>query len=107
MQINLITDRTIWDVCAFTTLSKSMNESEKYHFEKAAMQLKDEYDLIIYVDPKGVEIENNGIRETDSDYRDQINYQIKQLLKRYPPNKLITVSGTTQERINLILPHIY
>jgi GTPase SAR1 family protein len=107
MQINLITDRTIWDVCAFTTLSKSMNESEKYHFEKAAMQLKDEYDLIIYVDPKGVEIENNGIRETDSDYRDQIDYQIKQLLERYPPNKLITVSGTTQERINLILPHIY
>ena len=107
MQINLITDRTIWDVCAFTTLSKSMDESEKYHFEKAAMQLKDEYDLIIYVDPKGVEIENNGIRETDSDYRDQIDYQIKQLLERYPPNKLITVSGTTQERINLILPHIY
>jgi len=107
MQINLITDRTIWDVCAFTTLSKSMDESEKYHFEKAAMKLKNEYDLIIYVDPKGVEIENNGIRETDSDYRDQIDYQIKQLLERYPPNKLITVSGTTQERIDLILPHIY
>ena len=71
------------------------------------MQLKDEYDLIIYVDPKGVEIENNGIRETDSDYRDQIDYQIKQLLERYPPNKFITVSGTTQERIDLILPHIY
>jgi GTPase SAR1 family protein len=107
MQMNLITDRTIWDVCSFTALAQSINDNEKYHFEKAAMQLKDEYDLVIYVSPEGVEIENNGIRETDSKYRDQVDYQIKQLLERYPPNKLITVSGTTQERINLILPHIY
>jgi deoxyadenosine/deoxycytidine kinase len=107
MQMNLITDRTIYDVCAFTALAKSINDNEKYHFEKAAMQLKNEYDLIIYVEPKGVKIENNGIRETNSDYRDQVDYQIKQLLERYPPKKLITVSGTTQERINLILPHIY
>lgn len=107
MQRHLITDRTIWDVCAFTALAKSINDNEKYHFEKAAMQLKNEYDLIIYVEPKGVEIENNGIRETNSDYRDQVDYQIKQLLEMYPPKKLITVSGTTQERVNLILPHIY
>jgi deoxyadenosine/deoxycytidine kinase len=107
MQMNLITDRTIYDVCSFTALAKSINDNEKYHFEKAAMQLKNEYDLVIYVEPKGVEIENNGIRETNSDYRDQVDYQIKQLLERYPPKKLITVSGTTQERINLILPHIY
>jgi GTPase SAR1 family protein len=107
MQINLITDRTIWDVCAFTALAQSINDNEKYDFEKAAMQLRNEYDLVIYVSPEGVEIENNGIRETNSDYRDQIDYQIKQLLERYSPNKLITVSGTTQERIDLILPHIY
>jgi nicotinamide riboside kinase len=107
MQMNLITDRTIYDVCSFTALAKSINDNEKYHFEKAAMQLRNEYDLVIYVEPKGVEIENNGVRETNSDYRDQVDYQIKQLLERYPPKKLITVSGTTQERINLILPHIY
>jgi hypothetical protein len=107
MQINLITDRTIYDVCAFTALAKSIEDNQKYHFEKAAMQLKNEYDLVIYVDPKGVEIESNGIRETNSDYRDQVDYQIKQLLERYPPKKLITISGTTQERIDLILPHIY
>jgi nicotinamide riboside kinase len=107
MQTNLITDRTIWDVCSFTALAQSINDNEKYHFEKAAMQLRNEYDLVIYVSPEGVEIENNGVRETDSDYRNQVDYQIKQLLERYPPKKLITVSGTTQERINLILPHIY
>ena len=107
MQMNLLTDRTIWDVCAFTALAKSINDNQKYHFEKAAMQLKDDYDLVIYVSPKGVPIENNGVRETNSDYRDQVDYQIKQLLERYPPKKLITVSGTTQERVDLILPHIY
>jgi len=107
MQMNLLTDRTIWDVCAFTALAKSINDDQKYHFEKAAMQLKNDYDLVIYVSPKGVPIENNGVRETNSDYRDQVDYQIKQLLERYPPKKLITVSGTTQERVDLILPHIY
>lgn len=107
MVSNIITDRTIWDVCAFTSLAKSMNDGEKYHFEKAAMQLKDEYDLVIYVSPKGVNIEDNGIRTTDSKYRNQIDHEIQNLLERYPPKKLINVSGTTEERINLILPHIY
>lgn len=104
---NIITDRTIWDVCAFTALAKSMNDHEKYHFEKAAMQLKDEYDLVIYVSPEGVEIENNGIRETNSEYRDQIDHQIKNLLERYPPKNLLSISGPTEDRVKTILEHIY
>ncbi len=35
--------RTIWDVCSFTALSKSIPNSQKYDFEHAAMNLKDEY----------------------------------------------------------------
>jgi nicotinamide riboside kinase len=104
---NIITDRTIYDVCSFTALAQSIDANQKQHFINAAMQLKDEYDLIIYVSPEGVDIEDNGVRTTDSDYRNQVDHQIKQLLERHPPKKLITVSGTTQERINLILPHIY
>ena len=104
---NIITDRTIYDVCSFTALAQSIDDNQKYHFIKAAMQLKDEYDLVIYVSPEGVDIEDNGVRETNSDYRTQVDYQIKNLLERYPPKKLITVSGTTEERIKMILPHIY
>jgi len=71
------------------------------------MNLKDEYDLVIYVKPDGVEIEDNGVRETNSDYRDQIDYQIQNLLEMYPPNNLLVVSGSTEERIKAIVDHIY
>ena len=104
---NIITDRTIWDVCAFTSLAKSMDGNEKYHFEKAAMQLRGEYDLVIYVSPEGVEIEDNGVRETNSEYRDQIDYQIKNLLERYPPKNLLKISGSTEDRIKTIIDYIY
>jgi len=107
MQDKIITDRTIWDVCAFTALAKSMDDHVKYDFEKLAMNLKDEYDLVIYIKPDGVDIEDNGVRETDSNYRDAIDYQICNLLERYPPKNLLTISGSTEERINAIISHIY
>ena len=104
---NIITDRTIWDVCSFTALAKSIPNHQKYDFEHAAMNLKDEYDLVVYVKPDGVEIENNGIRETNSDYRDQIDKQIQNLLELYPPKDLLIVSGSTEERVKTIINHIY
>ena len=104
---NIITDRTIWDVCSFTALSKSIPNSQKYDFEHAAMNLKDEYDLVIYVKPDGVEIEDNGVREINSEYRDQIDYQIQNILEAYPPKNLLVVSGSTEERVKAIFEHIY
>jgi nicotinamide riboside kinase len=104
---NVITDRTIWDVCSFTALSKTINDHQKYDFEHAAMNLKNEYDLVIYVKPDGVEIEDNGVRETNSKYRDQIDKQIQNLLELYPPSNLLVVTGSTEERIKAIVDHIY
>jgi hypothetical protein len=104
---NIITDRTVWDVCSFTALSESIPNSQKYDFEHAAMNLKDEYDLVVYVKPDGVEIEDNGVRETNSEYRDQIDYQIQNLLEAYPPKNLLVVSGSTEERVKAIFEHIY
>ena len=107
MMNRVITDRTIWDVCAFTSLAKSIPDHQKYDFEHTAMYLKDEYDLVIYVSPEGVDIENNGVRETNSEYRDQIDYQIRNLLELYPPKNLLKVSGSTEDRIKAIINHIY
>jgi len=104
---NIITDRTIWDVCAFTALAKSIPGHQKYDFEKTAMDLSQEYDLVIYVSPEGVDIENNGVRCIDVEYRTQIDYQINNLLKRFPPKNLLCVKGTTEERIKSIFDHIY
>ena len=104
---NIITDRTIYDVCAFTSLAKSIESNKKYWFEKAAMQLVDEYDWIIYVSPEGVDIENNGVRTTDADYRQDVDYQIRQMLERYKPTNFIEVQGSTEQRIDKIVSTIF
>jgi nicotinamide riboside kinase len=103
---NIITDRTIWDVCAFTLGSKSIEEFAKRAFVDAAMFLRNNYDLVVYVSPRGVSMEDNGVRETDLHYRRKIDEVIKLSLAEYRPNKLIEVEGTTEERIATILQNL-
>ena len=103
---NIITDRTIWDVCSFTLSAKSINDWEKQDFVNAAMHLRHYYDLVIYVSPRGVAMEDNGIRETDLDYRMKIDTAIQMALEEFKPKRLISVEGTTDERIATILQNI-
>jgi len=103
---NIITDRTIWDVCAFTLGANSISDYDKQAFTDAAMTLRDYYDLVIYVSPIGVNIEDNGVRTTDLDYRNKIDTVIKMSLGRFAPKKLIMVEGTTEQRISTILQNI-
>jgi nicotinamide riboside kinase len=103
---NVLTDRTIWDVCAFTLSSKTIGEFDKRHFVEAAMTLKEYYDIIFYISPEGVDIEDNGVREIDADYRNKIDWVINEELKEYPPIKLVTLKGTTEERIAVILENL-
>jgi nicotinamide riboside kinase len=99
MKENIITDRTVYDVCAFTLSAKSIEWQNKIKFTELLMQLHKEYDVIIYVSPEGIEIEDNGVRTTDSEYRNKIDEVIKEMLIEWPPVKLIEVKGTTEERI--------
>ena len=103
---NIITDRTIWDVCAFTLGAKSISEFDKRTFVEAAMMFRNQYDLVIYVDPHGIVMEDNGVRETDLHYRRKIDEVIKMSLAEYLPKRLITVEGTTEQRISTILQNI-
>ena len=106
LQDKIITDRTIWDVCAFTLSSKSIVDWEKRDFVIAAMHLREYYDIVIYVSPEGVEIEDNGVRETDEIYRKKIDQVIQMSLIEYKPKKLITVKGSTEERIATIISNL-
>ena len=103
---NIIADRTIWDVCAFTLGAKSINDFDKRTFVEAAMMFRNQYDLVIYVDPHGIVMEDNGVRETDLHYRRKIDTVIKMSLGRFAPKKLIMVEGTTEQRISTILQNI-
>lgn len=107
MKENILTDRTVYDVCSFTALAKSIPQHEKYDFEKAAMNLAKEYDIVFYVSPEGVDIEDNGVRETNSEYRDLIDIMIRGLLDAYPPKKLVVLKGSTDLRVKTVLDHIY
>ena len=104
LQENMITDRTIIDVMAFCELSESMDSAEKQHINGVLWHLIKEYDIIFYVSPEGVEIEDNGVRETNSEYRDRIDKKIKSILgmHKYMPGKVVAIKGTTEERINKI-----
>lgn len=100
---NLLTDRTVYDVCAFTKEAKSIKKNEKEVLIDAAMLLAKQYDIIFYVSPEGVDIEDNGIRETNAEYRDRIDSSIKWLLGLYPAKRVVKIKGSTDERIAIIL----
>jgi GTPase SAR1 family protein len=101
MQENIITDRTIIDVMAFARASKSMDPVEKYDFEQLAMLLIKDYDYIFYINPEGVDMEDNGVRETDTEYRKLIDFIIVNYLKsrRSLIKNYGILEGPTKERI--------
>ena len=103
---DVITDRTIWDVSAFTMLAKSIDSGFKSSLVNTAMTLKDQYDIVFYIDPIGTNMEDNGVRETDLEYRAKINQEILRLLTLHPPKKMIVLSGSTGDRMNTILDNI-
>ena len=104
MQENIITDRTIIDVMAFCELSKSMSKAEKDHINGVLWHLIKEYDIIFHIDDLSVPIEDNGVRETNKNYRLDIHQKISSILgmHKWMPGKVVTISGTTEERINKI-----
>jgi hypothetical protein len=81
-----------------------MNYPDKESFEELACKLLGEYDYIFYVSPEGVDIEDNGVRETDQEYRELIDFNIQNYLNRYKHRiqNLIEIKGTTEERIKVI-----
>lgn len=104
MQENIITDRTVIDVMAFAMASKTMNHIDKEAFTDFARNLISEYDHIFYVSPEGVEMENNGVRETDLEYRDLIDFTINHLIKsnKHRMQNFHSISGTTENRIKQV-----
>jgi len=101
MQEKIITDRTIIDVMAFCDLSDSMKDHEKFYLNASLFYLIDEYDILFYVSPEGVEIEDNGIRETNAEYRTAVDEKIKTIIQMYRSNT-VTIKGTVEERIEQV-----
>ena len=105
MNNDIITDRTVIDVMAFTMNAISIGYQDKEIFENYAKEFIREYDYIFYISPHGLPIEDNGVRETDEHYRDLIDFTITTLIKKYGHmcDKVEKISGSTEERIQQIL----
>ena len=106
LQKIIITDRTIVDVMAFNALSKSMTATESYFLNHTLEHLINDYDYLFYISPAGVEVEDNGVRETNSKYRDNINKKILEILDTYS-NKYITINGSVEKRIKTVKQAIF
>ena len=103
-QENIITDRKIIDVMAFTRLAKSIPYFMADNLNDAVAPLLREYDYIFYVSPEGVGIEDNGVRTINAKYRKEVDKEIQKLLSLHK-NKIARyheLSGTTEERIQKI-----
>ena len=101
MQEKIITDRTVIDVMAFNELSESMEDHEKFYLNATLYYLVKEYDILFYVSPEGVEIEDNGVRETNAEYRTAVDEKIKSIVGMYR-NNTVTIKGTVEERIEQV-----
>jgi|TARA_R110001592_G_scaffold178651_1_gene419832 nicotinamide riboside kinase len=101
MQENIITDRTVVDVIAFANLSTSMAQGEKFYLGATIQPLMNEYDILFYISPEGVEIEDNGVRETNADYRIAIDKEIQSIIRMHRSNTP-TIKGTIEERIKQV-----
>jgi GTPase SAR1 family protein len=105
MKENVITDRTVLDVIAFTNLAKSIDFKDKEYFEDYARVFIGQYDYIFYISPEETIMEDNGIRETDLEYRDLIDQAIIKAMNTYGHRckNVHMLKGTTPERIEQML----
>jgi len=102
MQPDIVTDRTIIDVIAFTKCARKTSYIDGDAFEEYAKRFIREYDHMFYISPEGIEMEDNGVRETDLDYRKEIDEEIQRLALKHRPI-YYTIKGSTEERIKQIL----
>ena len=102
----ILTDRTVIDVMAFCELSTSMTANEAFYLNSSLGHLIDDYDYLFYVSPVGVKIEDNGVRETDINYRNEVNKKILSILD-LREIEYTTIQGTTEERIKLVKQTIF
>ena len=102
---NIITDRTIIDVQAFTMLAESITEEQKKDFIKLTSHLISQYDYIFYLPPEEIPIEDNGIRTIDPEYRENIDIQIRSIIceNRNNIKNFDIIYGSVEERIEKVM----
>jgi nicotinamide riboside kinase len=87
---------------AFTECATHTSVIDADAFIEYSRRFISQYDYIFYISPEGIGIKDNGVRETDTTYRKEIDESIQKLLFKYRP-VYFTIKGSTEERIEQIL----
>ena len=101
-----ITDTTFSDTLAYAKDAPDcewiVDYVESYYNKKI-------YDVIFYIPPE-IELEDDGVRHTDEEYRmlidERIKYNLHSLAVKHPNVEIITLTGSVRERVDIALKHI-
>ncbi len=104
---NMIADRTIIDVMAFTKNSNEIDYIRKDKFCELAFELVGEYDVLFYIPPKGIKLQDNKVRTTDPEYRKRIDeslsymifHEVHHLIKKL----YVIETSVLEERIEFVI----
>lgn len=99
---DLIADRSMFDCMGYSYTAKHITLEQAGRIRIMFEPMIDLYDLIIYVPIEyAMSDSDGGMRETDENYRRQVDNQIKYWLNIYKP-RYITVTGSVEQRYNQI-----
>ncbi|MFZ5898603.1 MAG: AAA family ATPase [Bacillota bacterium] len=103
-----IADRTVIDNAAYWIrwrMAYSPSRESLAYYKKCETQAR-LYDLVIYLPPE-ITLVANGFRSTDRDYQLEMDWLISTLMRGLvAPEKIITVSGTVDQRVEAVLAYL-
>lgn len=97
---NFISDRSFIDVSAFTHL---ICKGSRYlgQFDSIVNMFHHRYTHLFYI-PIEIELEDNGIRDTNVDFRYQVDRMIRMLINKQHNTNIIYLTGTLEERVERV-----
>jgi nicotinamide riboside kinase len=103
-----IADRTVIDNAAYWLKWRSGRSSSRDNLEyyRECESRAGSYDLVVYVPPE-IPLVPNGFRTANPDYQAEMDWLIRTVLRGLVrPEKILTVRGKFEERVNQVLTHI-
>jgi len=72
--------------------------------------IKSKYDVIFYTDPAGIEIEDDGIRSTNVEFREGVTKLFEKFISDASPamyDRIVRLKGTVEERMKIIRDKLF
>lgn len=98
---NIVCDRTIIDVLAYSTAGKNIS-TRSLEYQKSLVKANiNKYDYIFYL-PMDIDVVDDGVRAIDPIYRQQIDNIIHEYIEEFQ-YIVHEISGSVRERIQAVL----